>query len=93
MPRLHAPTCRALFTWSQTSWTRPSCWAAFQMRMRKAAVALLDNAADARFDDLPAVTFTLLAAMAGTTRAVFEHGATPSMLRMLRLQLAAMCQA
>ena len=62
-------------------------------RMQRAAAALLASAADARFEDLPAITFTLLAAMAGTTRAVFEHGATPPMLRMLRVQLAAMCQA
>ena len=61
-------------------------------RIRTAIAALLVSAANADFDDLPAVTFTLLGAMAGTTRAVFQRGAKPAMLRMLRIQLEMMCR-
>jgi hypothetical protein len=38
---------------------------------------LLASAADAEFDDVLTVTFTLLAAMVGAIRAVFERGAAP----------------
>lgn len=60
-------------------------------RLHQAMAALLASAADAAFDDLPAIAFTMQAAMAGTTRAVFERGATPPKLRVLRTQLAMMC--
>jgi small ligand-binding sensory domain FIST len=62
-------------------------------RIHDTVAALLAGAADVEFEDLPAVTFTLLAAMAGTTRSVFECGATAPMLRVLRTQLAMMCRA
>ncbi|HME24095.1 MAG TPA: TetR/AcrR family transcriptional regulator [Acetobacteraceae bacterium] len=62
-------------------------------RIHGATAALLASAEDATFDDLPAVTFTLLAAMAGTVRTVFERSATPHMLLVLRTQLATLCQA
>jgi AcrR family transcriptional regulator len=61
------------------------------MRIHDATATLLTSAADAEFDDLPAVTFTLLAAMAGTTHAALERGATPAQLRLLRTHLATMC--
>ncbi len=62
-------------------------------RLHVATARLLATAPDAVFKDLQDVTFTLLAAMAGTTRAVFERGATRQMLRALRLQLTLMCRA
>ena len=61
-------------------------------RIQNAMAVMLASAADAEFDDLPAITFTMQAAMAGTTRAVFEGGAKPPMLRVLRTQLAMMCR-
>jgi len=62
-------------------------------RMNKDIAQLLGSAADAEFEDLPTVSFALLSAMSGVTRIVFEQGATPSLLRMLRTQLAVMCRA
>jgi AcrR family transcriptional regulator len=64
-------------------------------RIHVATARLLASAPDAAVKpkDLQDVTFTLLAAMAGTTRAVFERGATRQMLRALRSQLTLMCQA
>jgi AcrR family transcriptional regulator len=62
-------------------------------RIHHAIVGLLRSATDTQFDDAPAVAFTMQAAMTGTARAVFESGATPAMLNMLRSQLALMCKA
>lgn len=61
-------------------------------RIHNAIVGLLGSAADAEFSDLPAVAFTMQAAMTGAARAVFESGATPAMLDMLRSQLSMMCK-
>lgn len=61
-------------------------------RLQSAMVTLLASTEGAKFKNLPDVAFILLAAMAGTTRIVFEHGATPSMLRVLRTQLTTMCR-
>jgi AcrR family transcriptional regulator len=61
-------------------------------RMHRAIVDLLSSAADARFDDPDAVAFTMQAAMAGAARAVFEGGATPAAVGVLRSQLAFMCK-
>lgn len=62
-------------------------------RIQDATTALLASAADAAFDDVPVVTFTLLAAMSGAIRTVFERGAAPTMLRDLRTQPTTMCRA
>jgi Tetracyclin repressor-like, C-terminal domain len=62
-------------------------------RFHDATVALLASAPDVRFENLDDVTFALLAAMTGATRVVFERGAIPGMLRVLRTQLATMCHA
>lgn len=62
-------------------------------RLHNAAAALLASTSDAAFDDLPAVTSTLLAVLAGSTRIVFERGGTPAQLRTLRAELAVMCRA
>ena len=61
-------------------------------RIHRAIVDILTGAADAKFDDPDAVAFTMQAAMAGAARAVFEGGATPAMIRVLRSQLAFMCK-
>lgn len=60
--------------------------------LQNACAALLDSATDATFDDLPDIAFTLLTAMNGTTRAVFEFGAQPRLVQMLRDQLLALCR-
>lgn len=60
-------------------------------RGRRALVAMLKTAPQARFED-PEFTVTMLfAAMAGTTRMVLEGGATPKRVRMLRVELVRMC--
>ena len=61
-------------------------------RVHDATAALLAGAADAEFDDLSVVTFTLLAAMSGAVRTLFERGAAPNMLGNLRTQLRTMCR-
>jgi len=62
-------------------------------RIHDATATLLESAADAEFDELPLVTFTLLSAMFGTVRMIFERGATPATWRGLRAHLPAMCRA
>lgn len=61
-------------------------------RIHHAIVNLLTSATDTRFDDPSAVAFIMQAAMTGTARAVFESGATPAMLDVLRGQLTLMCK-
>ncbi len=62
-------------------------------RNHKAISSLLASAADATFENLSEVTFTLSAVMAGATRVVFERGATRTMVRTLRSELPIMCRA
>jgi AcrR family transcriptional regulator len=62
-------------------------------RINNATTALLASAPDAQFDDLPSVVFTLLAALAGTTRTVFERGARPALVKEMRRQVTTMCRA
>jgi AcrR family transcriptional regulator len=62
-------------------------------RIGNAATTLLASAADAAFEDLPAVAFALLAVMTGVVRVVFERGANPVMVLALRTQLVTMCRA
>ena len=59
--------------------------------MRIALSAMLETAPDARFDDLPLVSFMFLAAMVGPTRAMLEGAAPPKMLRVLPVQLEILC--
>lgn len=61
-------------------------------RLQDACSKLLDSAIDANFNDLPDISFTLLTAMNGTTRAVFEFGAQPHMIDVLRTQLLVLCR-
>lgn len=61
-------------------------------RLQAACATLLGSAADASFDNLPDIAFTLLTAMHGTTSAVFEFGADPRRVHLLRLQLLALCR-
>lgn len=60
--------------------------------LQDACTGLLGSATDATFENLPDIAFTLLTAMNGTTRAVFEFGAQPGMVQMLRVQLLALCR-
>nr|WP_315242643.1 TetR/AcrR family transcriptional regulator [uncultured Albidiferax sp.] len=60
--------------------------------LQEACTTLLASATDARYDHLPDIAFTLLTAMNGTTRAVFEFGAEPRRVQMLRVQLLALCR-
>lgn len=61
-------------------------------RIHLAIANLLQSAPETQFDDASAVAFTMQAAMTGAARAVFESGATPAMLNVLRSQLALMCK-
>ena len=61
-------------------------------RLQNTCTALLASAEDFRFDDLPDISFTLLTAMNGTTRAVFELGAPARMVELLRTQLLTLCR-
>lgn len=60
--------------------------------LQTACISLLGSARDATFENLPEIAFTLLTAMNGTTRAVFEFGAEPEMVKMLHIQLLALCR-
>lgn len=62
------------------------------LRLQDACSGLLASAKDAKFDDLSDVAFTLLTAMNGTTRAVFEFGAPPLKIQMLHKQLLTLCR-
>lgn len=62
-------------------------------RLQQACAGLLESAPDAQFDAVSDVSFTLLTAMNGTTRAVFESGAQPRRVKMLREQLLVLCRA
>ncbi len=61
-------------------------------RLQDACSGLLASAADAEFSDLPDISFTLLTAMNGTTRSVFEFGAQPRMVKVLHIQLLTLCR-
>jgi len=67
-------------------------WSCTAKRLQGACSDLLDSAKDAKFDNLQDISFTLLTAMNGTTRAVFEFGAQPYMLHVLRTQLLVLCR-
>ena len=61
-------------------------------RLQDACSALLASATDIEFDDLPDVSFTLLTAMNGTMRALFEQGSSAERVEMLRKQLLVLCR-
>lgn len=61
-------------------------------QLQDACSELLASATDITFDDLPDVSFTLLTAMNGTMRALFELGAQEGRVGMLRKQLLALCR-
>jgi AcrR family transcriptional regulator len=62
-------------------------------RIRAAVATLLASASDARFADLPDVTFALMAAISGATRIAIERGSAGQALAALRPQLVTMCRA
>jgi len=61
-------------------------------RLQDACSTLLASATDVRFDDLPDVSFTLLTAMNGSMRALFELGDRERQIGMLRKQLLLLCR-
>ena len=62
-------------------------------RLRSAVATLLASAADASFEDLPAVAFMLLTAMSGAVRVAVERDDTPAAFITLRDHLGLMCGA
>ncbi|WP_225770645.1 TetR/AcrR family transcriptional regulator [Inquilinus sp. Marseille-Q2685] len=58
-----------------------------------AAAGLLASAPDADFASLPTVAFAVFSSIAGSTRVVFERGATPAALQELRRELTLMCRS
>jgi AcrR family transcriptional regulator len=57
------------------------------------AAELLASAPDAEFENLPAVAFAIFSCIAGSTRIVFERGASPAALQELRRELTLMCRS
>lgn len=53
----------------------------------------LSTATDVTFDNLPAISLTLRATLAGTVRAVIERGGGPADMKILRTQLPLLCRA
>ncbi|KJV37197.1 TetR/AcrR family transcriptional regulator [Luteibacter yeojuensis] len=53
----------------------------------------LATAADARFDDVDAVTFAYRTMLVGVVRAVIESDGTPAAVAMLRAELPVMCRS
>ncbi len=62
-------------------------------RTRAALAAMLKTAPDAVLRQEKFAIQTLFAAMAGTTRSVLEAGASPAMVRDLRVHLVLLCQS
>lgn len=62
-------------------------------RLQAAAVRLFSQAPDAAFDDLDEVAFTVLSAVTGATRLVFETDASPERLRRFRARICEMSRA
>jgi AcrR family transcriptional regulator len=60
-------------------------------RLRQGIGRLLATAPDARFADIDATAFMTLALLAGSTRAVLEHGASDHDLACLRRELPRAC--
>ncbi|MHC8411249.1 TetR/AcrR family transcriptional regulator [Pseudomonas sp. Hz4] len=61
-------------------------------RLQDACSALLASATDAKFADLADVSFTLLTAMNGTMKAMLERGTQANKVKILRMQLLALCR-
>ena len=61
-------------------------------QLQDACSELLASATDMTFEDIPDVSFTLLTAMNGTMRALFELGAQEGRIGMMRKQLLALCR-
>ena len=63
------------------------------LRSRKALEKLLESAQDVASPPERFAIETMFAAMAGATRAVLEAGASPAMVRKLRVHLVMLCQS
>lgn len=62
-------------------------------RLNSATSRLLNACPDARFDDVEEVSFSLVAALSGATRIVFESGTAPDMLPIFQERMLSMCRA
>lgn len=62
-------------------------------RMHRAIVAMLQTARDRQFDDAKLVAFTMLSAIAGTTRALLESSAASRRLAGVGAELEVLCAA
>ncbi|WP_442772927.1 hypothetical protein, partial [Paenirhodobacter enshiensis] len=62
-------------------------------RLNSAASGLLNACPDARFEDVEEVSFSLVAALSGATRVVFESGTAPDMLPIFEGRMLSMCRA
>lgn len=62
-------------------------------RIQTATIHLLSNISDARFDDIEKTAFTLVSAVSGGTRIVYENGGSPDMLRDFREQIRLMSKS
>jgi AcrR family transcriptional regulator len=83
---------KALYLIAEDLDTR-SLLAAATERNVAAAAGMLATASDADFENLPVVAFTLFSGIAGSTRIVFERGATLLALKELRRELSLMCSS
>jgi len=62
-------------------------------RIETATATMLASARDARFADLPSVTLTVLAALSGAVRTLFERDTPPPAAARVHAQLAILCRA
>lgn len=83
---------KALYLTAEDLDTRSLLTAATERNVA-AVAAMLATASDADFENLPAVAFTVFSGIAGSTRIVFERGATLLALKELRGELSLMCSS
>jgi AcrR family transcriptional regulator len=88
----HADAARALYLVSAEIDVAGLVHLAFQ-RFQQAAAKMLVSTPDAHFEDIDQLVFTLMAAIAGATRIVFEADATPVVLLQFREQMRVMAYA
>jgi AcrR family transcriptional regulator len=88
----HADRARALYLVSAEIDVADLVDSAFD-RLHLAATRLLTSVPGLRFDGIDQIVFTLVAAVSGATRIVFEGEVTPTGLRQFREQMRAMALA
>src|SRR6476620_11139230 len=81
-------TCRSVSSAAAAFKSQPSA-----SRNVAATTTMLATAADADFENLLAVASTMFSGIAGSTRIVFERGASLFALQELRRELSLMCRS